>query len=677
MKLFFGWLAIFFILANAAAAQITAHSERDKEIESRVEKLLEGRDVGELAKELALKKTAGTGDLLIKLSVFARAGHRAQVSETLREIGKIYPDAPNREQILLVVRRAIDTDDLAARRIFYEHLAPEGDAHAGTFIRAWREKGDAGELEKWLTARAEKSDIWWELWFDLKKSRGAEQPILDALAQKIRENPSDYARVKKYLRLIAVPVWASVMEISPVISYDRYEEDVAWLAETLKTDSPYEKFDLAVRLQNKYPLIAARLLEESLSLAYTEKDARLMGEYLSLSGFHAKEIENPEKAFRNWTRHALVKIYRATKQDLLAQPLVEALTADGAENTESYGGFAAAGAVQSATTARIVENRILTSEKLNENSPDYWISRAAYYAGRQDAAEVRKTYRRALEKFPYQPNDWQASSPRLKILFFLCTGQDENPETVALLRGELTRARKNADANYLYDLLNILDEEFDELYDEFFTNTDLLPKIMAAIPRWLYEEENVHGRNSFLIEQVMESEKWDPKKREAVLTELVKLARRDLPARAVTLVNSLQALDEDRKAIALLEESLKIAPVENKQDRYFEQESLKDDLFDAYLAVGDWRKAEKMYAGGFRYAGNELAKIAVAAAQAGQITDAVRVWKMNAGFDRRDFGMLYELAKTGAKAPLREFYKRMKETDALSEIPDKTLAILQ
>ena len=673
MKLVSVLLLVLFGLTFDCPAQLVGYFSRDREIEGRVEQLLQRNDAGELANELAQSKASGTEDLLIRLSVFARAGQRARALETLREIAKIYASAENQTQIFRVAQRAINADDLAAQRFFYERMAVYGDERTGEFINLWSRRDDAGELETWLKPRAMTNDNWWPYWVNLKKSRNALKEVADELAQRIRENPADFELVRKYLQVVTPVVNSSVSEISPVKSnIGWYEQDVSWLADAVKTDSAYESFELAIMLKEPYPAVAVKLLEKSLSLGFTEYDRKLLGERAFRTAASNPNVKNSEKQLRVWTKQALVEIYQRTNQARLAQPIVEELTAMDMSDIQPVGAFYSAGAVQATTGMRVVEAKILKDEKQSENSPEYWLKRAEYYSGRTEDALVWKTYQLALAKFAYKPNDFQASMPRLQILYALkWFGENKyEKESAAVLRSEFITARAKNDFRYLYQLLRTLNDDFEELLEEFFVNTDLLPKVLAIHAKWSYDE-------IYVIGNVLESEKWDAKKRDAVWNQLAELARRDVPNRAYWLADAMQSENEDRRAIPLLLECLKIAPAENDGSMYFDREDVESELFEIYIKAGDWQKAEKLWLDGFRASGHELGAIALAAAQKGKIADAVRVWKIYANFDRRNLGELSALAKTEAKTPLREFYSQMKTADALSDVPDTALLVLQ
>jgi hypothetical protein len=313
----------------------------------------------------------------------------------------------------------------------------------------------------------------------------------------------------------------------------------------------------------------------------------------------------------------------------------------------------------------------LEDEKDKRDSYEYWLGRAEYYRGRKENESVWQTYLQALNKFEYKPDDKKNTKIRLYILnSFAYFGKNFNKsETSNLLRNELSRAIQANDADYLLELLRILDDDFKNLRDEFFVNTELLPQVLGLKEFW--------GQNeSYRIAKVLDNERWHKEKREMVLIKLVDLALENVRLRAYSLVDAMSDKDAD-KAILLLEELIKSASVDYEDNLNYKRENVEKALFAAYINSGNWQKAEKMYLGGYRYWGNELNSIAVAAAKKGSVKDAVRLWKLIAKFDRRKLEGLSELARTDAKPLLQEFYKNMKNQDVLTDIPDKALSLLK
>ncbi len=677
MKLVYSFLIFFVALSVAMICPAQTYPAFDQmsqtkilledgEIESRVERLLMKRDVGELANELASRKSAQTiSDLLIKLSVFARAGHRERVHETLSEVGNIYLSADNKDQILRVARRAITIDDFTAQKIFYEKIAVGGDDKASAFVSLWRKKGDVRELENWLKVRAETSENWWFLYAALKKDLGTADEIAEDLKRKIKKDPQDFSLVEKYLYIVQNVIYSSVGFFEP-----SYKQDISWLAETAVTDSANGSYEIGQLLKSLNPSLAERLFKKSLLLPFTETDKisfiKKTYRYTSIS---PEDDINAEKQMRYWTKLALMEVYRKNGQPQLAQTIAEELTAMDMSGIREGNPYFTAGAVQAASGQRVIETRILQSESENSALPEYWLKRASYYAGRQEKDLVLQTFTQALDKFPYAPNDYKISLPRLKILREISFFGGEGTVSETILRREFLNAKAKNDAKYLYQLLNFISDNYENLMDEFFVNTDLLPKVLSSREVWRdNEEEDV-------IYNAIHSENWKTEKLQIIWNQLSVLAEKDLKNRAPALASAMRSVGEYKKAVPLLEKLLKILPDKAEDELHdYDRPDAERDLFDSYIGSGDWKSAEKMFFAGFRFRGDELGKIAAVAAKSGNIKDAVRLWKTNANLDRRNLVELYELNKTAAKPLLREFYLDIKKSDPLSDAVDKVLS---
>jgi hypothetical protein len=447
--------------------------------------------------------------------------------------------------------------------------------------------------------------------------------------------------------------------------------DISWLAQAVPTDLAYDAYQLATFLSHREPQIAAKLFEKSLSLPFTEKDEEKFRWHIARSFAMAPKIKNLEKQLRFWTKKALANVYSKNNQPQLAQLLVEELTAmDTSDIIQPAEVFGLAGQVQAASGQRVVESKILRDEAQKQDSPQYWVERAQYYRGRKENESVWQTLNAALAKFPYQAKDSNASAQRLQILrLFRWHGEYERKEEIKeVFRREFARAAN--DEQYMFALARIIGDDFDDFLEELFVNRELITRILAARPNWRQEE-------TYLIKDAMEPAGWDAEKRERVWNQLTALARRDILNRAYSLADAMIDQKEYRKAVPLLEAALKIAPEDFQGGLNFNREYVERALFDAYIESGDWRSAEKMFLGGYKYWGNELGRIAVSAARNGNTAEAVRLWKLNANSNRGNLSGLEELAKTGAKPFLREFYLEMKKRDALTDVPDKALRLLQ
>ena len=386
---------------------VNSFSQDPPDIEQKIEGLLQKREITKLADELAKRSSDTTEDLLIKLSVFARAGHRGRVHKTLEEIGRIYPSSPDKNQILGVAKKAIDPDDFIAQKIYYENIAVNGDDGINNFIRLWLEK-DADELENWLKIRAEQSEIWWREWIKLRQRSGTADEIYDDLERQVRANPGNFALVEKYLLALQYYIHTSVGG-----SFIHYFRDVSWLADVVKIDSASNAYRIALALVHSNTPLAETFFKKSLSLPFTAKDSEWM------SGRIAKPFEskvNPEKQLRFQTKKALLEIYRKNNQNSLAESLSKEIDEMDKSDikTDYHQLFTGYREIDLASLGLSPQEIKIYVEA--ENSTNIWFEKIARFEIQEDYESVRQTYLKAFETFKYAPNDSKQNLPRLKML---------------------------------------------------------------------------------------------------------------------------------------------------------------------------------------------------------------------------------------------------------------------
>lgn len=643
-------LTIPLIVSSMASAQIN----RFANIEGDVESLLQMRDLGDLATELSRPAASQTTEsILIKLSIFGRAGHRSRVHEVLKQLSKSLGSSSNENLFYInrIVLKAIGPDDLAGQKLYFELINVSGGNEANAFVQLWRKSGNVGDLEKWLAARSSQYPRWWDEWLRLKQELGTAQEIYDELAQNVRADPTDWYRIERYFQIAGS------------------DDDPEWIVDVVPTNSSYAAYELGTYFEHRRPLTAISLFEKSLSLPFTQNDSRLFGQRaFRRASIGPIIIKDSEKQLRFWTKTRLAQLYLKSDQPQLAQPLVQELTQIDTSDIQASSPYELAGAVQVDSGKRVIESQILVDEAEKRNLPEYWIERANYYRGRNETNIVWDTFNQALAKFPYKADDWDAAVKRLAILRGVNSFGNYSEEERArqILRREFTRTIDNE--NYIFMLTRFLDRQFDDLIDEFFVNTDLLPKILSVRKKWRQDE-------IFVISEVMAGDGWDAKKRQAMWERLSGIAIQNIKDRAFSLASEMTDQDAPKEAVHLLEACLNFVSDEYKDDLNYNREDVRKVLFKAYIKSGDWQNAERMYLNGYREC-NELGKIAVAATKEGSIDNAVRLWKINANLDRRDLRGLDILSKSSAKPQLVRFYLTMKNNDPLSEIPDKALALL-
>jgi hypothetical protein len=649
-----------FIVAQEANSQLL--DQLNQEIAS----LLLNKDVGTVANELTNAKAGTVPDLLRNLIIYVRAGHVLRVSQTLSRLAES-PEwrtyAEGHSAIAQAVRwkvRSLIADDLTASRFYYERLCPNDVEGRDLFARLWEKEGNPKELDAWLAARAVGTNEWFRLLMYRRGQQGTAGELLDTLAAEVRANPGDRERVERYL---------------VGNNYAGNLQNVAWLADVVQMHNAYEYFEFGRRLQPFSPEAAAQLFEKSLTLPFTEIDAKRVEEPLRFR----QVVSNPvnwdrEKQLRYWTRSNLAEVYQALNRPLEAQPILEELAAMNTHNIIKQDLNQLAGKVQRGSGQRVIETAILRDEAMKANTPSYWLQRASYYRGRSEYELENETFRQALAKFPYNANAEQTSADRLEIIrqfaFSIWNSREARVnwrrELSDLLRREFATAR--VDGKYAFEIARLIttsEYQLDELRQVLFgEQPDLLARLLNQRAEWNAEEQ-------MFIQRAISGDVINAERKSSVWSQLEKLVVDPGSSRAYALAQAMIWSGAHQRAIPLLRGYI---------DRQENVEAVRT-LFLAQCAVGDWHAAEKVLLAHRQIMVSELpqwfGRIAVVAGRTGSPEDALRLWRLKTNLDRNDLEGLAELGQTNAKTGLSAMYLQMKQDDPQSAAPDRALRVLR
>src|SRR5438034_4609330 len=370
-------VVVLVFAGNLCAQEKTSYSSM-AEMQREITLLLLDKNLTEVANELAHTKANSTVPLMWRLAVFARAGQRARVHQTLQELAAARDWNCSFSAGKEFVRQQ-SSEDLTGLRFYYERLCPSDASRADDFVRRWEQEGDLRQLDSWLAARSAR-DEWLTELISLRRKLGTGSKLFEQLADELRADPANRALLDRYLR--AAQFGAN--------------QDVAWLADVVPMRLAFDYYDLGSRLLHSHGA-AARLLEKSLALPFTEQDAKLTSDLFYRSRQMAPPIKvNWEKQLRYWTKRDLAETYKALNQPLSAQPLVEELVNMKGDDFEAGDAHTLAGMVQAASGQRVVETKILRDEVSRRGTAEYWIERAQYYSGRDEEELELETYRQAL-----------------------------------------------------------------------------------------------------------------------------------------------------------------------------------------------------------------------------------------------------------------------------------------
>jgi hypothetical protein len=128
------------LLGGVSPAQETKPYPTIRDMQRDITRVLLDQDLTNLTNELARERTASTAPLLWRLAVFARAGQRTRVRQTLVQLAAA-PDwnCPGSDARYFV--RSSGGEDLLDLRFYYERLCPADADGAEGFVRIWEKQG--------------------------------------------------------------------------------------------------------------------------------------------------------------------------------------------------------------------------------------------------------------------------------------------------------------------------------------------------------------------------------------------------------------------------------------------------------------------------------------------------------------------------------------------------------
>jgi tetratricopeptide (TPR) repeat protein len=618
-----------------------------------VEQLLT-EDMNTVVRSLAAAQMPrDAAELLRRLSLFVRAGHRESAAKTIDRLATVPPPA-EKSVLSHTADFLIDRQEWDLTRWFLERLPQAEPGWGYVFIKHWTENGDSREIDRWLAARMRANpEYWLRERFRFRTALGTETELLNELAADVRAHPTDLARAERYL---------------DAISTVGKKSDLDWMGQVCRPRLAYESYKLGHALIHRSPRAAIALLERSLATPFTDQDQKLIDQEIRhrMAAFMPPQIV--ERDLRLWTKTALAQSYKADGQADKAQPLIEELAAASKDGLPHVSWSQFAGEVQAESGARVIEGRIREAEAKSENSSDYWHTRAKYYAGRNEEAQAVEAFEKALELAPFDPSNVTKLSTRRFILRDYVgykAGTAGAREALRLLCREFDSIRLDTDyAAWLVHDMRDYDQD-----DAKFLHADneRLWAHLAARTQWGHYEEKLLWR---MISNV------PAKERDPYWSRAEKLVETADPTRALKLGWIMTRTNESARAIPLLRDAVERLPDGD------DKKSATFTLFEAYLDTSDWQGAQALWPlVRQRLTPREipdwLGRIAAAAAKVGAADDAMQLWRAKANLDRSDFRHLDELARLGLKQRLRDFYQRMSADDSSTWAPAAALRRLQ
>ena len=400
-------------------------NEQFKKANDYVQESLWDRDLLEWADELNENlDSANAKQLCISLEVFTRACQPERINLALRRLGQCKIEYQLDPNLTEKISKREFWDSL---QVFYETLPINPHCYWDMAVPQYLEKTQGREsARRWLKKQIRKSSLpfepdkkrwiqmggsgnstWQRVYMKMLDSWGEMPEELARLEKEIRKSPSDLQLMNWY-----------IFGRDRLAPKDR--PSVAWIPKVVTFNDAIAYWRLVQSLYRgdntptEDARVAAWLYEQALRIPLTKEQRETLGEIACCS----MRIE-PQKAqatFTQWLKAGLPELYVRSNQLDKAQKLIEELTGskDGTLKDIAAMQYQDAGMVQRASGKRVVEGRIKEAEALNKDSIDYWLKRAAYYAGRKKLKEQEKAYLIALS-LPDNPDEFDTTMNSRRI----------------------------------------------------------------------------------------------------------------------------------------------------------------------------------------------------------------------------------------------------------------------
>ena len=609
--------------------------------------------IGALAQaELRSPAPTTSQNWLRRLALLVRADYPAETNQLLHSRPRfLSPDQSWNMSAL--VNESGSFDNLALAKRLCE-LFPEQTSAYGWFDK-WARTVKPNVADVWLEEQGNTGDGRWFLErLKFRGKLGTENELLAPLEAKIRQHPSQLEPVEVYLR---------------AVSATEKPQNTEWLAGVTKPKLAIENYTLGNTLKSQ---AAISFFERALKIPFTPKDAQWYANYARRMHFAylGPNFALTEKLLHTWVKGNLLRLYQETKQTAKAQKLLEEIAAQQKNGiSDNFPAFLA-GQIQGSSGARVVEKRIKEAEPEQKNTPEYWLSRGAYFSGRKEDAQAIEAFEKALTLAPLPADGaltvrWQIVMEYARHLWL------RSPETPTdafrFVRKEFETAPPVSE--YARGLMSLMLN-----YDQYNSVRFLMPDdvrvwdYLAAQTDW-----QVYGKE--LLDHLVRN---SPPQRESTLSHAETMAADSSSAkRSLVLATVMQSVGEHSRAQKWIQDA--IGRIPDKEER----ESTKDSLWQSYRFTNDWRGMERLLKerdttrNPDYFAAPAFYDLAIAAADSKAKPEAWQYFMLWANQDRRSApSQLYPLPSSGLLPELRAYYHKMAQEEPQSATPVRVLKMI-
>ncbi|GEM_PF-1938777 len=601
----------------------------------------------EWSEELAAAiPTADGPTLCLAISVFQRAGQPERIAKVIPRLkGLLDAERTDEATIYWLCRHGHYAQIRQWLDAFPQDIPGDHD-EMKAFLHWFEKKDGAKAAESWLRDKAAHErptaldDIygsnWSRLYWKHLQAAGKLQAHVAELAETVRKEPTRTDAVLEYLGARRA-LDDDAKKTAPV----------GWLADVVCLEHAVDNWGVGRMVADEKGYAGAiRLFDKSLACPIRDYDRQNFNRVSMCSMFVGPD--EVETILRRWTRSALAQAcFHAGKLDR-AQKLVEELTGKKDGTLSDLGPFLFAGQVQDASGLRVVEARIKKAEEQQKDTALYWLKRADYYIGRKEFEQAEQAYQSAL-KLPSDARYFEVVRDYGQFLF----DRQRYLEAEKLFRAEIERVG-------LDDPNGIPDFWFNQLVRLDGKGDVRIPWDDPLVWQWMDEEKNrgFHQAAQIRMEWAARKSGETPAGWAAFEKKARALAADPCtPPLRYCLGTILQGHGQAQEGLRMMADAYDHWPVNG----YPWARDVGKTVLDAHVSQGDWKNAEKVLDGlqnkhGFSGLEGSLGRIALVAAKAAALDDAMRLWRRKAALDLTNQDDLEALAAAGLADRLRDYY---------------------
>lgn len=594
--------------------------------------------------------------LLSRLEDEVRQGNDASARSIIKQLGsvRVATTADEKSKLSHTADFLIGKEKWSLAKLYIEQLPLVEPGWGYVLVKHMcsESKQNATALDavdNWIKSRfAFNEGYWWRLRMTFADESGRRKQILADFAQRVKDKPADIDRLRWFIS---------------ASDEGAEKADVHWVCNTVQPKLAYHNYRVAEWMCTRHPSEAIYYLKRAQSIPFTPQDEKEIKDFLRrYSAMPANLSTVPQvKQFSIWVRSMLAECYQKAGQSQEAQAILLQLSKESGGQVPTYALSQLAGQIQSTTPTRPLEQQIKGAEVKNEDSIDYWRGRADYYRGRKEVEQERSAWLRAL-KLAKSKQDQSAQFYLPTIVSSYANFLRTNENAQAAVRFIWSEFDSNSSVEFRTKLVRDLEQSFETDRTSYLSpSDDRLWQLLKQINIWSYTEERILWRMARNAKAVERQQLW--KRAEALAL--------GNGSREFTLGWIMNRCQEAKRSIPLLQEACKSNDKDLKQRAQF-------TLFESYLDVFDWRRAEEIWpVASLRLTSEEkpewLSRIAIAAARSGDKDNSLRLWRLKDSIDLSAINNLDEMVKYGMKDKLVNYYQDLKKSKPASSIPGEAL----